>query len=165
MGRQKEYKNISIDVEPFLSIMAIVLKLISLILVVIVMRIAVNKKGIRVVALAGLWDQSTGNTVNPKVPSYIDCGENGVVLYPGARSVSWEQMQHPGNAVEQLLDRVQAKKETDYIVVMVRPKSVKFYRTIRSLLNKRPIDVGYDVVDSDFKVDWDEANKALAVAD
>jgi hypothetical protein len=74
-------------------------------------------------------------------------------------------MQHPGNAVEQLLDRVQAKKETDYIVVMVRPKSVKFYRTIRSLLNKRPIDVGYDVVDSDFKVDWDEANKALAVAD
>jgi hypothetical protein len=42
---------------------------------------------------------------------------------------------------------------------------VKFYRTIRSLLNKRPIDVGYDVVDSDFKVDWDEANKALAVAD
>ena len=48
MGRLKEYKNINIDVEPFLSIMAIVLKLISLILVVIVMRIAVNKKGLRV---------------------------------------------------------------------------------------------------------------------
>ena len=46
-----------------------------------------------------------------------------------------------------------------------RPKSVKFYRTVRSLLSKRPIDVGYDVVDPDFKVEWDEANKALGVAE
>ena len=165
MGRQKEYKSINIDVEPFLSIMAIVLKLISLILVVIVMRIAVNKKGLRVVALAGLWDQSTGNTTDTKIPSYIDCKHDGVVLYPGAITVSWEQLQRPGNEVEQLLDRVQAKKETDYVVVMVRPKSVKFYRTVRALLSKRPIDVGYDVVDPDFKVDWDEANKALAVSE
>ena len=142
------------------------LKLISLILVVIVMRIAVNKKGIRVVALAGLWDQSTGNVgENPKVPSYIDCKEDGVTLYPGAKHVSWEELQRPENDVEKLLDVIQGKKETDYVVVMVRPKSVKFYRTIRALLNKRPIDVGYDVVDLDFKVDWDEANKALAVAE
>ena len=165
MARRKRYEKIDINGEPFLSIMAIVLKLISLILVVIVMRIAVNKKGIRVVALAGLWDQSTGNTTDTKVPSYIDCQEDGLVLYPVQKHVSWEQLQHPGNDVEQLLDAVQGKKETDYIVVMVRPKSVKFYRTVRSLLSKRPIDVGYDVVDPDFKVEWDEANKALGVAE
>src|SRR5712664_306360 len=114
MARRKPYEKIDINVEPFLSIMAIVLKLISLILVVIVMRIAVNKKGLRVVALAGLWDQSTGNTTDTQIPSYIDCKEEGLVLYPSAKTVSWEQLQHPGNEVEQLLDRVQAKKETDY---------------------------------------------------
>ena len=46
MEGRKRYKQISIDVEPFLSIMAIVLKLISVILVVIVMRIALNPKAI-----------------------------------------------------------------------------------------------------------------------
>ena len=45
MAGKKHYKQINIDVEPFLSIMAIVLKLVSLILVVIVMRIAVNAGG------------------------------------------------------------------------------------------------------------------------
>src|SRR5437867_1652526 len=108
MAGRKEYKNINIDVEPFLSIMAIVLKLISLILVVIVMRIAVNKDAKRVVALAGLWDQSTGNTTDIKIPSYIDCREDGVTLYPGAQHITWEQLQHPNNDVEKLLDLVQS---------------------------------------------------------
>jgi hypothetical protein len=48
---------------------------------------------------------------------------------------------------------------------MVRPESVKYYRTVRNLIGKRPIDVGYDAVDADFKVDWDEARKALSVAE
>ena len=54
MAHRRPYEKIDINVEPFLSIMAIVLKLISLILVVIVMRIAVNPKGKRIIAFAGL---------------------------------------------------------------------------------------------------------------
>jgi hypothetical protein len=75
------------------------------------------------------------------------------------------EMQRPGSEVEKLLDAIQAKREIDYIVVMVRPKSVKVYRTIRSMIGKRPIDVGYDVVDTDFKVNWDEASQGLAVGE
>jgi hypothetical protein len=48
---------------------------------------------------------------------------------------------------------------------MVRPKSVKFYRTVRNLIEKRPIDVGYDAIDTNFKVDWNEGEKALAISD
>ena len=164
MAGRKEYKQISIDVEPFLSIMAIVLKLISLILVVIVMRIAVNPKAKKIIALAGMWEGS-GNVENPKVPSYIDCRADAIVLFPGGTRVAWEELQRPDNAVEKLLDKVQARKDEEYIVVMVRPQCVRFYRTIRSLIGKRPIDVGYDAVDTDFKVNWDAARKALSVAE
>ena len=167
MARRKAYEKIDINVEPFLSIMAIVLKLISLILVVIVMRIAMNPKGKRIVAFAGLYS-GHGNTVNPKIPSYIDCHPDGLTLYssdmPAGIPVTWDDLQRPSNAVYQLLDKVQQHKEDEYVVVMVRPQSVKFFRTVRNLIEKRPIDVGYDAIDADFKVDWDAAEKALAVS-
>jgi hypothetical protein len=163
MARRKTYEKIDINVEPFLSIMAIVLKLISLILVVIVMRIAVNPHAKKIISL--LAYEGRGNVENPKAPSYIDCFPDGVVIYPESIRVSWDALQRPDNAVEKLLDKVQAHKDDEYIVVMVRPESVKFYRAVRNLIGKRPIDVGYDVVDADFKVNWDAARKALGVAE
>jgi hypothetical protein len=49
---------------------------------------------------------------------------------------------------------------------MVRPQSVKFYRTVRNLISKNyTIDVGYDAIDADFKVDWNAAEKALAISE
>lgn len=169
MAKRKHYKAINIDVEPFLSIMAIVMKLISLILVVILMRIVVNPKAMKVIAFSGLWEGSRGNTENPKEPTYLDCFENKVVIYSTRTStndnvVTWEALQRPGNVVDQIMDRIQENRDKEYIIIMARPKSVKIYRAIRKMLGQRPIDIGYDAVDADFAVNWDEANKALAVA-
>jgi len=163
MAGRKEYKKIDIDVEPFLSIMAIVMKLISLILVVIVMRIAVNPKLKRVVALPDLWEGSTNNTANVKEPSYIDCFLDKIIVYPGNKTNSWEELQRPENAVVSLLDKVQANSTSEYVVVLARPQSVKFYRFIRRRLSERNIDVGADVVDAKYTVNWNEALKGLAV--
>lgn len=164
MARRKAYEKIDINVEPFLSIMAIVLKLISLILVVIVMRIAINPKARRILAFAELWT-GHGNVENPKSPSYIDCrADRRVIIYPGNKTVTWEDLQRPGNAVEQLLTRVQNRKDEEYVIVLVRPKSVLMYRAIRSMLDKRAgVDVGYDAMDADFEVNWDEAKRGLAI--
>jgi hypothetical protein len=163
MARRKPYEKIDINVEPFLSIMAIVLKLISLILVVIVMRIAVNPKGKRIIAFAGLYS-GHNNVTNPKIPSYIDCQPDKLVLYPGETKVASEELQQSGNPVDKLLDKVQAHRDDEYVVVLVRPGSVKLYRTVRNLIGKRPIEVGYDAIDADFKVDWNEAEKGLAIS-
>ena len=73
MAGKKHYKQINIDVEPFLSIMAIVLKLVSLILVVIVMRIAVNAEGKKIVVLGDDTWHSKTTADKAKEPRYIDC--------------------------------------------------------------------------------------------
>jgi|GEM_PF-1061452 len=163
MAGKKHYKQINIDVEPFLSIMAIVLKLISLILVVIVMRIAVNKDSKRIINL--LPSSSRGGVTSDlaKEPSYIDCFSNSVVLYPLVVTNTWEELQRPDNAVDAMLDKIQAKSKTDYVIVMARPDSVKVFRQVRKMVNERTIDVGYDVVDADFKVDWIAAERRLGV--
>ena len=163
MAHRKPKEKIDIDVVPYLSIMAIVLKLICLILVIILMRIAINPHKKKIVSLGLYAGRNVGD--NPKVPSYIDCGPNGLVLYPGGTSVSWDELQRPDNTVDKLLDKVQANAGNEYVIVMVRPQSVKFYRLVRGMIAKRPIDVGYDAVNTDFKVNWNEALKALSVVE
>jgi len=165
MARRKAYEKIDINVEPFLSIMAIVLKLISLILVVIVMRIAMNPNSKKIIALAGLYKGKGNQGGEAKSPSYVDCKADRIVLYPGEISITWEDLQRPDNKLDKFLDRVQERTKDEYVVVMVRPHSLKYYRAVRNLISKRPIDVGYDAVDSDFKVNWDEARKALAISE
>lgn len=160
MARQRHKTKTDLDVVGFLSIMSIVTGLISLILFVIALRIALNPKALKIVSFK-LFTSSRAAATNPKVPSYIDCHPDRLLLYPGAVTVTWEDLQRPENPLEKLLDKIQRNTDGQYIIVMVRPESVKFYRTVRNQISKRPIDVGYDVIDADFKVDWDEAVKSL----
>ncbi len=161
MAGRKEYKKIDIDVEPFLSIMAIVMKLISLILVVIVMRIAMNSKLKKIVALSGLWG-GKGNIEDSKEPHYLDCYPDKVIIYPHTITNTWLDLQRPNNAVEQMLQNLNTSNE--YVVIMARPQSVKYFRAVRKMVKDHPkIDVGFDAVNADFKVNWDDARKALSV--
>ena len=75
-----------------------------------------------------------------------------------------ESLQQPDNNVEKMLDEVEKNTVKEYVVVMARPDSVKVFRAIRKMIGEHKIDVGYDVVRAEYKVDWDEAKKALAVS-
>ena len=164
MAGKKHYKQINIDVEPFLSIMAIVLKLVSLILVVIVMRIAVNSQGKVVVNISDDDWHSRITADKAKEPRYIDCYQDHVIMYPSKVTNSFENLQQPNNDVEKMLDEVEKNAVKEYVVVLARPDSVKVFRAIRKMIGEHKIDVGYDVLRADYKVDWDKAKQALAVA-
>jgi hypothetical protein len=164
MAGKKHYKQINIDVEPFLSIMAIVLKLVSLILVVIVMRIAVNAEGKKIVMLGDDTWHSKTTAKEAKEPQYIDCYQDRVVMYPSLLTNTLESLQQPDNDVEKMLDAVEKNAVKEYVVVLARPDSVKVFRAIRKMIGEHKIDVGYDVLRADYKVDWDKAKQALAVA-
>lgn len=160
MARPRTKMKTDLDVTGFLSIMSIVCGLICLILFVIALRIALNPQALKIVSFK-LFTSSRAVTKNLKVPSYIDCGPNGIVLYPGGVQLSWDDLQRPGNALELMLDKIQERTDKEYVIVMVRPQSVKYYRLVRNMIGKRPIDVGYDVIDADFKVDWEAAVRAV----
>ena len=160
MARQKTKTKTDLDVIGFLSVMSIVTGLICLILFVIALRIAMNPRALRIVSFK-LFTSSRASPVNPKVPSYVDCTPEGLILYPGEVKLTWEALQRPDNELVKMLDRIQENTANEYIIVMVRPESVKFYRQVRKLVGQRPIDVGYDAIDAEFKIDWDAAVRAL----
>jgi hypothetical protein len=164
MAHQRTKTKTDLDVTGFLSIMSIVTGLICLILFVIALRIAMNPKLIKVVSFK-LFTSSRADPRNPKMPSYIDCAPDGLTLYPGKIKVDWNDLQRPENPVTQMLDRIQENAANEYVIVMVRPQSVKFYRSVRKMVGQRPIDVGYDAIDADFKVDWDAAVRALGMVE
>ncbi|MFH0909202.1 MAG: hypothetical protein V1929_10600 [bacterium] len=168
MGRRRKIEKIDIDVLPYLSIMVITLNLICLILIVTVTRIALNPDALPVVTLPDILgsdkEQSASEGVI-KIPSYIDCRPEGLVLYPGKIVVNGAQLGEPGNAFERLLDRVAANSLKEYIVLLVRPDSARFYRGARDMIAQRDIDVGYDAVDVDYKINWDEQVELLGIGE
>lgn len=99
--------------------------------------------------------------LHKKTPSYIDCHPYGVILYPGEIQINWDGLQQPDNPLSKLLDKVQGHKESENVVVLVRPQSVKFFRSIRNLVERRPIDVRYEAVDADTKLDVDDPGKSV----
>jgi hypothetical protein len=163
MAKQIKKGKTDLDVIGFLSVMSIVTGLICMILFVIALRIAMNPKLMKIVSFK-LFSSTRADTTNPKVPSYVDCQPDQIVLYPGKKSVSWDELRRPENAFTQLLDKIQKNASQEYIIVMVRPESVRLFRSVRAMIGERPIDVGYDVIDKDFQVNWDEALKQLGVA-
>lgn len=162
MAREKTKTKTDLDVIGFLSVMSIVTGLICLILFVIALRIALNPKALKIVSFK-LFTSSRASPVNPKVPSYVDCAPEGLTLYPGQIKITWEDLQRPENQLVKMLDKIQANTANEYIIVMVRPQSVKFYRQVRKMVGQRPIDVGYDAIDTEFKIDWDAAAQALGM--
>ena len=165
MPRRPKEK-IDIDVVPYLSIMVIVLKLICLILIVTVMRIALNPFGVKAVSIKGVYGaehKSEDGKTHIKMPTYFDCNAQGVTIFPGDITVSVNSLSEPGNGVDAAIRRIGTNATNEYAIVLVRPRGVRAYRYLRHELEKSHIDVGYDVWDADVKVDYGAAVKAAGI--
>jgi len=164
---RKPKSKVDIDVVPYLSIMVIVLKLICLILIVTVMRLALNPFQKKVVSFDQMYQTSElllkKRHQIPKIPSYVECRAGSITVYPGSEDVRLSDLAVPGNVLDKMLDRVAANATNEYVIVLLRPNSVPTYRYIRRVIARRGLDVGYDVVDAETVIDWKKAAKNLNI--
>jgi hypothetical protein len=87
-----------------------------------------------------------------KTPVFIECRAEGVMLHTDGTQVKTEDLNTYPNALERLLDRVLNKRESERLVVFVRPGSVKVYRKVRASIGKRPVDVTFEPLEAGAKV-------------
>jgi hypothetical protein len=160
---RKPASKIDIDVVPYLSIMVIVLKLICLILVVTVMKIALNPDSAKAVAIQDLFGQERKGAI--KAPTYFDCTPEGVVIIPGNIQVIPSDLSLPGNAVEAAIKKIRQNTSNQYAIALVRPRGIRVYRHVRKLLTEAEVDVGFDVFDTHVKIDYAKAAKAAGIFD
>ena len=173
MPAKKPYK-VDIDVIPYLSIMAIVLKLICLILIVMVMRIAINPDKLKVIRYQQLYEppeEASGETnelggtqkqIN-REPVYIDCHPDHVEIEPAGKIVPELDLRNPQGDFAEVMHKLTTNKASTFGIVIARPGSASIYRYVRRQLNSRKLPVGYDVLESDVIIDWKKAVSDLQV--
>ncbi len=117
------------------------------IMVANVMIISANPDNITITSVIGLTDFKDGNVT--KDANYIDVHRDHLDLYfeKGQRleTVSISDLEQKGNLLDQFIDTVYAERDTEYIVMLVRPDSAQVFRRLRSSIRAREIDLGMEL--------------------
>jgi hypothetical protein len=141
----------------FSSFMCIILMLtgcLVTIMVANVMIIGSNPDNFVITSVIGLTGFSGGNVA--KDANYVDVYRDRLELYfeKGSRKevVTMADLELRGNFFEEFLAQVYNVRETEYVVMLVRPNSAEISRRLRKAVSDRGIDLGMELFEENKEV-------------
>ena len=150
------------DVElfPFLSILACTIG--TLILLIIVLTTQAfeqptetrkeendsQEKKVKIVAK----DEGKNGTNSSKTPRYIECREDGAILYPNKVFIPQAELASPSSSLQELITLIKLNRDTQYLIIAVRPGGIDVFKQVRSLAENAAIDIGYEPIDEDWQL-------------
>ena len=141
MRRRLKSNKIELELFPFLSILACTIG--SLILLIIVVSTETLNANPEVTIIA----KSEGGVNQKKQPRYIECKEDGVVIYPSQEFVPKNELSKPNSKLLKFITDVKANKNKEYVIVAVRPSGIDVFQPVRDLIEKEEIDIGYEPIE------------------
>lgn len=90
---------------------------------------------------------SSGNVL--KNPWYMEVWRDRMVIHPGGEVVSIRDLEDKDNGFEQFLNRVEKRRESQYIVLLVREHGATVARKLKKVIRDRKIDIGMDLLYKD----------------
>ena len=153
MRRQKIAKqHTQVELFPFLSILACTIGTLILLIIVLTTQ-ALSKQEVIIVAKDG----ENGSNV-AKSPRYIECRSTGLILYPGEISVPIPDIREPNSALRSFIDEVKANRDSEYIILTLRPNAIDVFNQVRQIIENENIDlkkadlslidIGYEPIDA-----------------
>ncbi|MGV2829452.1 hypothetical protein [Myxosarcina sp. GI1(2024)] len=139
-------KHIEVELFPFLSILACTIGTLILLIIVLTTQ-ALEQQEVTIVA-----KEQAGGANQSKSPRYIECRDDGVLLHPSGEFVPRADLQDPNSALQKLIQQVKVNKESEYLIVAVRPNGIEIFEQVRSLVEGEGIDIGYEPVDFGWKL-------------
>ena len=148
MSRSKHRNRVrdqSVDLFSFLNIMTATIGVQTLLLVVFALQI---KPGIQSVQLLPAGGAGTGKQGN-----YIICNGNGnlEVLESGKKV---QKISIRNDEIDVILDRINNQSRQQYVVVGVRPSGFSDFESIRSKLEYREMQFGYEPIEKDLEINF-----------
>ncbi|MFN7908596.1 MAG: hypothetical protein ACK507_01465 [bacterium] len=137
-------QSIQIDLFPFLSILACTIGSLILLIIVLTSEIIGSQKQVTIVA------KSDNGLNRSKQPLYIECQADGVILHPKQVFVAASVLESEFSPLGILLKKIDPSQE--YLIVVVRPDGIDTFKRVRSLVEGRGIDIGYEPLDKDWKL-------------
>ena len=137
----------SVDLFSFLNIMTATIGVQTLLLVVFALQI---KPGIQSVQLLPAGGAGAGKQGN-----YIICNGNGnlEVLERGKRV---QKISISNDEIDVILDRIKNQSKPQYVVVGVRPSGFSDFESIRSKLEYREMQFGYEPIEKNLDIKFPE---------
>ena len=89
-------------------------------------------------------EDSTGNVT--KNPWYLEVWRDRMIIHPTGEEIIMSELEVKGNNFEKFLDRVGEKKNSQYIVLLVRENSAALARRLKQAIRDRQIDTGMDLL-------------------
>lgn len=134
---------------PFLSVVACTLGTIILLIIIIATKVATDAQQ---TLLALPENQNSNVEPTDKQAVYVECQEEGVIIYPGNQFVSMNEIDDPNSAFQQLLSQV--KTQENYIVYfLVRPSGVSVFDKTRAITEAEEINFRYEPIDENWQLD------------
>ena len=141
--RRNRSKGQSIDLFSFLNIMTATIGVQTLLLVVFALQIQPGIQSIRLLPAGGAGAGKQGN--------YIICNGNGKleVLESGKKI---KKININNSEIDVILDRIGKQPRQQYVVIGVRPNGFSDFESIRSKLEYREMQFGYEPIEKDLEI-------------
>ena len=141
-----------VDLFSFLNIMTATIGVQTLLLVVFALQI---KPGIQSVQLLPAGGAGAGKQGN-----YIICNGNGdLEVLENGKSI--QELSIRNNKIDEILDRINNKSKPQYIVIGVRPSGFSDFESIRSKLEYREMQFGYEPIEKDLEIKFPKQDLKL----
>lgn len=144
--RRRHGAGLQAELFPFLAVLACMIGTLILIIIVVTSGVLGSKRSITLVAR-----DDDGRSVTLK-PHYVEVRGDGVLIHPGMEFVAADQVDGRDTALRRLLRQVEARKDTEYVIVAVRPDGFTLFDQVRDEVEGRGIQIGYEPVDADWKL-------------
>lgn len=149
MRRRSKSNKVELELFPFLSVLACTIG--SLILLIIVISTETLNDNPEVTIIA----RSEGGVNQKKQPRYIECKEDGIVIYPSQEFVSKNEMNKPNSKLANFINEIKQNKDKEYIIVAIRPSGIEVFDTLRDIIMKEEIDIGYEPIEEDWTLKFE----------
>ena len=152
MRRRHFSKNrLEVELFPFLSILACTIGTLILLIIVLTTQLLKNEREITIIAKTETSGENQG-----KIPRYIECREDGVLLHPSQEFIPKSQLDNVRSPLNQLIREVRKNRDRQYLIVALRPDGIEVFQQIRNRVEKEGIDIGYEPIDKNWKLKIEE---------
>ncbi|NJK27475.1 MAG: hypothetical protein HC925_01355 [Coleofasciculaceae cyanobacterium SM2_3_26] len=140
-------KVIETELFPFLSVLACTIG------TLIMMIIAISSQQIGAQQQVKIVARTEAGANQTKVPRYIECRVDGVVIHPSQEFIPIQSINQPGSPLSQLIAQMSLQRDREYLIVAVRPDGIEVFKQVRQLVEQQGIDIGYEPLDAGWELD------------
>jgi len=145
---RRKSAEITLDLFPFLSILACTIGTLILLIIVMTMQSMEGQQEVTIVA-----KQEQGQN-SQKSPRYWESSEAGVILYPEKTLVPLQDLT-TSPVLKAALDQLSANRDQEYLIIAVRPGGIEAFQELRNLVESLGIDIGYEPLDEGWQLKFE----------